>query len=67
MAENQTPNFDNHSDMIRRLRKERNLTALELAEKMGVSSEYISKIELGEIQPTQEQIEVLKSFIEGKL
>ena len=57
----------NAAEMLRLLRKKRGFTAVELAEKMGVSPTYIAQIELGEIQPTKEQMETLAAFIEGKL
>ena len=53
-------------EMIRNLRKERGIPILELAEKIGVSFEYLAKLELGEVKPTAEQIEVIKSFIKGE-
>jgi len=34
---------------------------------MGVSQEYLAKVEMGEVEPTVEQVEVIKSFVEGKL
>ena len=40
------------------------VTIVELAAKMGVSQAYISRLERGEIKPTQEQLEVLRAFIE---
>ena len=67
MTENQDPYFSNYAEMIVYLRKEKGITALELAEKMGVSPVYIAKIETGEIEPNKEQIETLRSFIDGRL
>ncbi len=67
MTKNQDPFFSNYSEIIVRLRKERGVTAIELAEKMGVSPAYIARIEMGEIQPTAEEKETLESFIEGRL
>ena len=55
------------SEMLICLRKKKGITAIELAARMGVSPSYVAKLELGEIKPTQEQIEVMKAFIHGKL
>jgi len=55
--------MSHYADLINRIRKERGITIVELAEKMGVSQAYIAKIERGEIEPTQEQVEVIKSFL----
>ena len=35
-------------DMIRQIRKAKKVTIVELAEKMGVSQDYIARLELGE-------------------
>jgi predicted transcriptional regulator len=51
-------------DMIRHIRKSKRITIVELAEKMGVSQAYIARIELGAIEPTQEQIEVIQTFLD---
>ena len=67
MTQDHTPDFSNPGEMIRHLRKEKGITAIELAEKMGVSASYIARLELGEVKPTAEQIEVIKNFISGKL
>ena len=52
---------------LRQMRKEKRITIIELAAKMGVSQAYISRLELGQIQPTREQLEVIKEFIAGRL
>ena len=57
-------NYINH---LKQFRKSSKLSILELAQKMGVSPEYILRIEDGEVEPTKEQIEVIKDFIEGRL
>ena len=59
MTESPTP-----GDMIRHIRKSKRITIVELAEKMGVSQAYIARLELGEIRPTAEQIEVIRSFLD---
>lgn len=51
-------------DMIRHIRKTKRVTIVELAERMGVSQDYIARLELGEIRPTQEQIEVIQTFLD---
>ena len=51
-------------DMIRQIRRAKKVTIVELAERMGVSQDYIARLELGEIRPTQEQIEVIQSFLD---
>ena len=51
-------------DMIREIRKAKKVTIVELAERMGVSQDYIARLELGTITPTQEQIEVIQTFLD---
>jgi len=51
-------------DMIREIRKAKKVTIVELAEKMGMSQDYIARLELGEIKPTQEQREVIQAFFD---
>ena len=53
--------------ILKTLRKSKNLTIVELAEKMGVPKEYLAKLETGELNPTSEQLETIKDFVEGKL
>ncbi len=55
-----------YAQMIAHLRKEKGITVIELAEKMGVNPAYIARIEMGEVEPNKEQSETLRSFIEGK-
>ncbi len=57
----------NYGDLIKKIRKEKQITIVELARRMGVAQAYIARIERGEINPTQEQIEVIHSFLEEKL
>ena len=52
------------ADMIRHIRKSKGVTIVELAEKMGVSQDCIARLELGEVRPTQEQIEVIQTFLD---
>lgn len=63
MTENPTSYFATPGDMIRHIRKMKRVTIVELAERMGVSQDYIARLELGEIKPTQEQIEVIQTFL----
>jgi len=64
MTEDPTPYLGNPGDMIRYIRKSKRITIVELAEKMGVGQDYIARLEMGEVRATQEQIEVIRSFIE---
>lgn len=64
MTESPAPYFATPGDMIRHIRKSKRVTIVELAEKMGVSQAYISHLERGEIRATQEQIEVIQSFLD---
>lgn len=57
-------NSGDHGATIRYIRKQKGISIVELAAKMGVAQSYISRLERGEIQPTQEQLEVIRSFIE---
>ncbi len=50
-------------DMIREIRKSKQVTIVELAKRMGVSQDYIAQLELGEMKPTQEQLEVIQTFL----
>ena len=63
MTDFQAPYFPTPGDMIRHIRKSKRVTIVELAERMGVSQDYIARLELGEIKPTQEQIEVIQTFL----
>jgi len=56
-------NFETPEHMIRRIRRLNRVTIVELAERMGVSQDYIARLELGEINPTKEQIEVIQTFL----
>jgi len=62
-TKSQSPDFTDYAEMIIHLRKEKGITAIELAEKMGVSPAYIARLEMGEAKPTAEQIEVIRSFL----
>jgi len=51
----------NLSEKVKRLRKERELTQKELADKLGVNSSHLSRLEKGKYQPSTE---MLKKFAE---
>ncbi len=50
-------------DIIKQTRKEKRITIVELAERMGVSQAYIAKLERGDIEPIGEQVELILSVI----
>ena len=54
----------NYGGLIKKIRKEKQITIVELAKRMGVAQAYIVRIERNEIKPTQEQIEVIYSFLD---
>ncbi len=54
-------------EQLRQMRKQKRITIIELAAKMGVSQAYISRLELGQVRPTPEQLEVIKEFIAGRM
>ena len=56
-----------YGEMLRERRKILGVTIVELAGVMGVGQAYISRLELGEISPVQEQIEVILSFLGSEL
>ena len=64
MTEFAAPHFETPGDMIRHIRKSKHVTIVELAEKMGVSQDYIARLELGMVKATQEQIEVIQTFLD---
>ncbi len=50
-------------DVIKLARKEKRITIVELAERVGVSQAYIAKLERGDIEPVGEQVELILSVI----
>ncbi|MDP3920449.1 MAG: helix-turn-helix transcriptional regulator [Candidatus Omnitrophota bacterium] len=50
-------------DIIKQTRKEKRITIIELAERMGVSQAYIAKLERGDIELIGEQAELILSVI----
>lgn len=65
--EDPAPYFTSTGDMIRHLRKNKGITIVELADRMGVAQSYIVRLERNEIKATKEQIEVITDFLEKKL
>ncbi|HRK61699.1 MAG TPA: helix-turn-helix transcriptional regulator [Candidatus Omnitrophota bacterium] len=59
--------MQNHGDQIKKIRKEKGVTLIELAARMGVSQAYLVRIERNEVQPTEEQVEVIHAFLDEKL
>jgi transcriptional regulator with XRE-family HTH domain len=57
---------ENAVEMIKKLRKENGVTYVELSKRMGVAQEYLVRLERGEVKPTEEQIEVIKSFLKDE-
>jgi len=58
---------NDYINQLRQIRKSKRITIVDLAERMGVSQSYISRLERGQVQATAEQVEVIKDFIEGRL
>lgn len=54
-------------NQIKQIRKSKRLTLVALAKRMGVSQAYLAKVESGEQEPTAEQIETIRDFVEGTL
>ncbi|MBU1863906.1 MAG: helix-turn-helix domain-containing protein [Candidatus Omnitrophica bacterium] len=52
---------------LKALRKRNKITIIELAKKMGVSQSYLVQVESGVHKLTEEQIETIMAFVEGKL
>ncbi len=59
--------MEEHGDLIKKIRKEKQITLIDLAARMGVSQAYLVRVERNEIQPTKEQIEVIQAFLDDKL
>ena len=59
--------IENVGGILRHTRREKRVTIVELARRMGVSQSYIARLDQGEIEPTAEQVEVMQAFVEGKL
>lgn len=50
-------------DIIKQARKEKRITIVELAERMGVSQAYIAKVERGDSELIGEQADLILSII----
>lgn len=63
ILKNKVKQMQNYGELIKIIRKEKQITIVDLAKRMGVAQAYIVRIERNEIKPTQEQIEVIHSFL----
>ena len=50
---------------IRDRRREKRIALIDLAAHMGVGQDYLAQIELGDVQPSQEEVERILSVIEN--
>ncbi len=57
----------NYSKLIKRIRNQKKFTIRELVKKMGVTSSYLEKIERGEVKPTEEQIDLILYYVDGRI
>jgi|GEM_PF-2786208 len=53
--------------VLRKKRVRMGISVSLLAHIMGVSKDYLAKLETGEIEPVKEQLEVINDFLEGDL
>jgi len=51
------------SNYSKQLRKEKRITIVELASRMGVSQGYLARLEMGEVEATEEQVETIRMFL----
>ncbi len=58
---------ENLNQRMKRIRKEKRITIRELAMRMRVSQGYISRLERGQLLPTEQQADVIRAFLGGKL
>ncbi|MBP9865960.1 MAG: helix-turn-helix transcriptional regulator [Candidatus Omnitrophica bacterium] len=63
MSNENHPHFSNIGEMIRYLVLEKHINVNDLTKKMGVTQRYLSKLESGHLDPTMEQVDVLKSYL----
>ena len=54
-------------ERLRKMRKVKGLTLFELAMRMRLNQAVISRIEKGILQPSEEQADIIRAFISGKL
>lgn len=52
---------------MKRVRKEKKLTIFELALRMRIPGATISRLERGEKHPTEQQADIVRAFLAGKL
>ena len=50
---------------VKNARRQKSITLVELAEQMGVGQGYLVRLEKGEIAAIPEQIELIRSIIDG--
>ena len=48
---------------LKQIRTEKKLSLQKIAEKLGVTEEFVSMIEIGEILPSQEQMDTIVEFV----
>jgi len=64
MTQREIPRFSNIGEMIRYVIIDLHVNVNELIKKMGVTQRYLSKLESGHLEPTRDQVDILKSFLE---
>lgn len=63
MAGEESPRFSNIGEMIRYVIIDKHVNVNDLIKKMGVTQRYLSKLESGHLDPTLEQVDVIKSYL----
>ena len=64
MTPGEVPRFSNIGEMIRYVIIDKHINVNELIKKMGVTQRYLSKLESGHLDPTRNQVDILKSFLD---
>jgi len=62
-SQEQHPRFSHIGELIRYLVLEKHINVNDLTKKMGVTQRYLSKLESGHLDPTMEQVDILKSYL----
>ena len=57
----------NYSELIKRIRKQKKFTIQEVVKEMGVTESYLEEIEHGKVRPTEEQIDLLLYYFDGRI
>ena len=57
----------NYPGLIKRIRSQKKLTIRKLAKAMGVTESYLEKIERDEVKPTEEQIDLILYYVDGRI